>query len=248
MASFSQNIPIKYGVKSYQDTKNTYDWIMKSLNKGEFQDLKIETRFLFDISEISYSCENIEKFVEHAYGQNDYSFISMHLSIESKGVPLWFISVDTTPHVRISTDTKTLLEKIVGLLRSTSLDETETNDPISVMYIEHQDNSVTVSGNGNVITNNHSIITDKLELPESEGIESSGHQDNSVIIGGNHNVVANNHSIITDKQKPSESKISKWFQGVGQGIFANLLWWILGLVAVAIIAWAVSNGYISLDK
>lgn len=248
LASFSQNIPAKYGVKSYQDTKNTYDWIMKSLNKGEFLNLKIETSFLFNISEIFCSCKNIEEFVEHAYGQSGYSFTSMHFEIESKGIPLWFISVDTISGLRISTDTKTLLEKIVNLLKSTSLDETETSDPISVMYIEHQDNSVTVNGNSNVIANNHGIITDKLELPESEGIESSGHQDNSVIIGGNRNVVASNHSIITDKQKLSESKISKWFQGVGQGIFANLLWWILGLVAVAIIAWAVSNGYISLDK
>lgn len=248
LASFSQSISAKYGTKCYQDTKNTYDWIVKSLNKGGFQDLKIETDFLFDISEISYSCERVEEFVEYAYGQSDYSLISMNFRIESKEKRLCSIYVNSVSNVRISTDSKNLLEKVVNVLKHTSLDETEPNDPISVMYIEHQDNSVIVNGNSNVIANNHGIIADKLELPESEGIESSGHQDNSVIIGGNHNVVANNHSIITDKQKLSESKISKWFQGVGQGIFANLLWWILGLVAVAIIAWAVSNGYISLDK
>lgn len=248
MASFSQNIPIKYGVETYQDTKNTYDWIMKSLNKGGFQDLKIETDFLFDISKISCSCKNIEEFVEHAYGQNDYCFTSMYISIKSEGAPLCFISVNTIPGVRISTNKKILLEKIVSLLGNTSLDETEAKDPISVMYIEHQNNSVTVNGNNNVIANNQSGMMDKLKTSESESTETGGYQDNSVIIDGNHNVVANNHSIITDKQKPLESKISKWLQGIGQGIVANLLWWMLGLVVVAIIAWAVSNGYINLPS
>lgn len=207
MASFSQDIPVKYGVKSYQDTKNTYDWIMKSLNKGGFQEAKIETKFLFHISEILCSCESIEEFVEHAYGQNEYSFISMNFAIQPKGMPLWFISVDNILGVRISTDTKSLLEKAVNLLKNTSLDETEANDPISVIYIEHQDNSVTVNGD--------------------------------------HNVVANDRSVIVDKQGKEESKINKWFQGIAQGVLANLTWWILGFVAIALLTWAISKGYIS---
>lgn len=205
MASFSQNIPVKYGVKSYQDTKNTYDWVMKSLSAGGFQDLKIETHFLFKISEISCSCGNIEEFIEYAYGQNDYSFTSMNFDIKPQKGPLWFIHVDSAQNVCISTDTKQLLEKIVCLLKNTSLDEIETNNPTSVMYIEHQDNSVTVNGHSNII--------------------------------------ANNHSTVSDKQEKSESKIKKWIQGICQGVLANGVWWVLGIIVTALIAWLFANGY-----
>ncbi len=204
VASFSQQIEGKYGTKSYQDTKNTYDWIMKSLNRGEFQDLKVETYFLFDMSEITCSCESIEEFVEHAYGQSNYHLISMRFCIEAKEIPLWFISVDNRSKLHISTDTKSLLEKMVDLLRNTSLDEAENDSPISVTYIEHQDNSVTVNGDSNIIANNHSTILDKQEKPTS--------------------------------------KISGWLKGICQGILANWIWYILGLVVCTLLAWAVSAG------
>lgn len=206
MASFSQTIQGKYGVKSYQDTKNTYDWIMKSLEKGKFLNLEVSTEFLFWISEIRCKCNNIIEFTEHAYGQKDYRLISMHFSITSTEEGLWFLSVDSNSSIGISANSKSLLEKIVGLLRSTFLDKTEKNDPISITYIEHQDNSVTVNGDSNIIANNNSTILDKQEKPEA--------------------------------------KVSNWIQGICQGMLANLMWWILGLVAVALLAWAVSNGYI----
>ncbi|MCM1189271.1 MAG: hypothetical protein NC541_08230 [bacterium] len=208
VASFSQVISNKYGTKTYQDTKNTYDWIMKALNTGEFQGLKVNTNFWFDISEITYSCENIEEYVEYAYGQNDYSFTAMDFQIESSGISTWFIHVQTDSKISISTDTKNLLEKIVVLLRNTSLDETEKDAPISVTLIEHQDNSVTINGNSNV--------------------------------------VANNHSVVTDKQEKSKSKISGWLQGISQGILANLVWWVLGLVVAMLLGWAISKGYIGI--
>lgn len=40
----------------------------------------------------------------------------MDFNIKSKKASLWFIYVDAVSSVRISTDTKTLLERIVGLL------------------------------------------------------------------------------------------------------------------------------------
>lgn len=206
MASFSQNISGKYGVKSYRDTKNTYDWIMKSLNKGDFENLEVTAEFLFRVSEITCSCNKIEEFVEYAYGQSNYEFISMHFSIKSEGISLWFVSVDSASQVRISTDTKSLLEKIVGLLKNTSLDGTEKNGPISVTHIDYQNNSVIVNGDSNIIANEHSTITNKQEKPES--------------------------------------KINKWLQGICQGILANWIWYILGLVASALLIWAVSKGYI----
>lgn len=36
MADFAQRIDNKYGTATYQDTKNTYDWIMKAIQKMNF--------------------------------------------------------------------------------------------------------------------------------------------------------------------------------------------------------------------
>ena len=53
---------------------------------------------------------------------------------------------------------KATLEKFVALLKSTSLDETEMNDPISVTYIGQQNNEIAVNGNGNIIATHQSTV------------------------------------------------------------------------------------------
>lgn len=164
MASFSQTIEGKYGVVTYQETKNTYDWIMKSIGKGGFEKLKVATTFQFDISEISCSCESLEEFVSCAYGQNDYSFIAMTFNVYSGDKSLCYISVSYSSKVRISTDTKYLLENIVGLLKDTSLNEVEVDDSISVAYIEHQSNDVIINGDSNTVATNSSTAVN-IELP-----------------------------------------------------------------------------------
>ena len=160
VASFSQEIEGKYGIKTYQETKNTYDWVMKSLDKGGFKNLKVEAKFHFQTSEISCSCENIEEFIEYAYGQDDYALISMAFSVKSGDISLCYISVNYSSNVYISTDTKNLLEKIVSLLKNTVLNETEENDPISVTYIGNQSNDVIINGDNNTVAANSSVAMD----------------------------------------------------------------------------------------
>lgn len=169
MASFKKEIKNTYGTKTYQDTKNTYDWITKALYKGDFPELVINSEFLFDISEISCSCEGITEFVENAYGQAGYSFTTFNLSVYSDKKRIAFVIVDLFCSVRISTDSKVMLERIVNLIESTSLDETEVNDPISVTYVETQINNdgVIVNGDGNIIANNHSEVEVGKEKKES---------------------------------------------------------------------------------
>ena len=160
VASFIKEIKNVYKVNTYQGTKNTYDWIIKAIHKGDFQKLKIETKFLFDISDITCSCQGIEEFVENAYGQGNYGLISMNMSVYSEDKSTAYIMVNSFNGVKISADSKVMLERIVSLLESTSLDETEVNDPISVMYIDTQINNdgVIIQGNSNVVANNHSQV------------------------------------------------------------------------------------------
>lgn len=185
LASFSQSIPGKYGVKSYQETKNTYDWIMKSLYKGGFQDLEVDTDFLFDMAEITCSCKGLEEFVEHAYGQDNYSLISMDFKIQSKGISRWYISMDGSSKINIRTNTKILLEKVIDLLKDTSLDETEVNDPISVTYIEHQSNDITIDGDNNAVAVNSSTA---VNIESSTNAEPRWKQNLKAIV---QNLIAN---------------------------------------------------------
>ena len=147
---------------------------------------------------------NCKMFIENAYGAHMFSLSTMHILALDINI---YLCADSRNVVTVSANSKRDLEEMVGLLDSTDLGTEEINDPISVIYIERQDNSVTVNGD--------------------------------------RNVVANNHSIMVDKQEKKESKTSNWIQGICQGILANLMWWILGVVAVALLARAISNGYIS---
>lgn len=171
MASFKKDINNIYGVETYQDTKNTYDWLTKALRKGNFPELEIDSHFLFDISELSCSCEGIEEFVENAYGQAEFSLTNFILSAFSRKNRIAFICVDPFCSVRISTDSKVMLERIVNLIENTSLDETEVNDPISITYVETQVNNdgVIIQGDGNVVANNHS----KVEIEKDDKKEAS---------------------------------------------------------------------------
>lgn len=156
MASFSQKIENKYGIATYQDTKNTYDWITKAIQKIGTSDIK--TTFSFSASEISYHCDNIEEFVAHAYGQADYNFTSMDFTIKSGSEGLWIVSVNFDNKLRISTESKNLLERAVTSLKNTALDESEMNDPISIMYVNQQHVGTLVEGNNNIVANDHSSV------------------------------------------------------------------------------------------
>lgn len=81
MASFSMDIDNKFGLNTYQDTKNTYEWIVRAVEKSGYQNVKIESEFSFYISKMFCSCESINEFVENSYGQSDYNPISIRCSI-----------------------------------------------------------------------------------------------------------------------------------------------------------------------
>ena len=160
MASFRKSISNKYGVKTYQETKNTYDWINKAIHKGPFPAIKINSEFSFSLSDIHCDCNGIEQFVENAYGQTNYDLTTMNLSIYSEDFRIAFIIVKFDNSISISTESKVMLEQIVTLLEATTLDETEVDDPISVTYIETQINNdgILIQGDNNTVANDHSSV------------------------------------------------------------------------------------------
>ncbi len=89
-------------------------------------------------------------------------------------------------------------------------------------------------------------ITSKTNATHSkQQIQNSG--GNTIIINGNGNVVANAGGVISgndieneqDVLQPEEkqSKIKDFFSGVLQNIVSNIVWYLLGLIAAAVIAY-----------
>ena len=169
MADFTKRIKSKYGVKTYQDTKNTYDWLSNALHKGDFPKLRISSDFLFDVSDITCSCDGISEFVENAFGQEKYQLISFSMAVYSEEKRIAYFTINSDAAISICTKSKVMLEKIIRLLDNTSLEEREL-ETAAVTYVKNQinNNGVVIHGDGNVVANNHS----KLEIEKAS--EESG--------------------------------------------------------------------------
>ena len=166
MARFSQTIQSKYGVSTYQETKNTYDWLIKAIHSLEYSDLEMIEDFLFNIGEIGCSCDNITEFINNAYGQENYSLISLSLFLQFEDKECIHISLDSDGTVRVSARSKALLSALVEKLNSINLISTEINDPISVAYIENQNNGIVVQGNNNSVATAGSKIEEPPKTPK----------------------------------------------------------------------------------
>ena len=169
MATFWKEIENIYGTQTYQDTKNTYDWVVKALQKGNFDCKTVHAEFLFNVSGLLCSCVGIEEFVENAYNQEGYSLTDIHFRLRTEDRGSVNISVKYNDIISVSTDSKVMLERVVNFIENTTLDETEVNDPISVTYVETQINNdgVIVHGDGNIIANDHGEIEVEKEKKES---------------------------------------------------------------------------------
>lgn len=131
---------------------------MKAIYSENYSDLEISEDFLFKTGKIGCSCHSIEEFVEHAYEQDDYSLADMSLTLYFKDNRPVHVSVDSKGAVRVSADSKLLLSKLIESLENTELASSEINDPISVTYIENQNNSVMIQGNDNIVANADSVV------------------------------------------------------------------------------------------
>lgn len=138
MATFSITIDNKYTTETYEGTKKTYQWIYDAMTEAKLIDSTIKESFLFDIGKVNCSCENIQEFIDNAYGQSDYDLIDMRLNqINLKDKKELHVSVQRD-RVRITSDSKSNLEILVGILEKS---ETSRN-----MYVENQYNIGTVNG------------------------------------------------------------------------------------------------------
>ena len=167
MARFSKNIELKYGIKTYEETKKSYDWIEKSAKKWGGEEANISISFLFDLGDISCVATNIQEFSEITYGAQGYKLTSFYGSVHKGDNRISINCMFGT--LSISADSRVELEEFLNVLNKTSL---EDQDKLSVTYIEHQTNiqnqnsGTIVQGDNNTVvsqSSNININTDKKE-------------------------------------------------------------------------------------
>ena len=160
MANFQIKIKNKYSVTTYEDTKKTYDWICNAINTVKIINAKKQESFLFDIGKVTCTCDNIEEFIENAYGQAEYNLIQMKVfQIDPINNQNLFVFADKQGIV-ISSNNKKNLEIIIG-----ELDKVEESK--GATYIENHYNISDISGNNNnLIQGNDNAV--HISIPEEK--------------------------------------------------------------------------------
>ena len=154
MAKFSKNINCKYGFSTYEDVKDTYNWIKKSLQKVNCKDLNTKEHFHFRVGDISCFVDNFSEFIQYGYGVSGFEFVAIHIYASSENEDIYISDgwKGENHLLRVSSDSKETLEKVCEALSSTDLND--TNPSPNITYITTQNNNNTnITGNNNVVIN-----------------------------------------------------------------------------------------------
>lgn len=181
MATFTKKIEIKYGVETFEQTKNTHDWILKSFNKYAKDKSKTTINFLFHIGDIYCSVDSIEEFIQAVVGSESvYSFTSLNINLYN-GDETIYISV-YLGEVGITTDNKGTLLQITKVLQETTLEEEKQT---ATTYIENQYNGNVVKGNDNIVVSNSEKVNINKDTKQEEKINESKFKKWLTAIGQN---------------------------------------------------------------
>lgn len=161
MANFSKEIPCKYDLKTYIGTKNTYEWICKSLKKLGINDDQIRSEFLFEIGDLTCTCVNIEEFTENAFGQKEYSLIRFSV-FSFKWSNLYISISNSNCTLYVSAENKNALEKAINSLENTSIED-EVNTENTVINNNYNIGSIQGNNNNIIQGGDNSIITEKTK-------------------------------------------------------------------------------------
>lgn len=154
MAKFSKNINCKYGFSTYENVKDTYNWIQKSLQKLNRKNIRITERFQFHVGDISCAVDNYSEFVQYGYGVSDFEFVAIYIHASSENEDIYISDGWEGENylLRISSDSKETLEKVCEALSNTNLND--TNPSPNITYITTQNNNNTnITGDNNVVIN-----------------------------------------------------------------------------------------------
>ena len=169
MASFSQEIVLKYGANTYQEVRNTYEWVAKIAQNLALKNPKIEEEFLFSVGKMTCSAKNLAEFITNAYGMSDFEILNFLISVYDKDKCICRFSY-MCGSFSVRSDSKEIIEKVLTLAERTTLDDDMFNSAIKSENV-----SINVSGNNNIIANDSSMISISA-TPESKTCKSKIHE------------------------------------------------------------------------
>lgn len=212
MTSFSKELPLKYQVLDYEGVIENYNWI-KNIILLQFANIeKIKCRISFLMGDISCSCETIEEFSKHAYGQaiDVYTYTLSFDQNNSKG-----ISSSQVAYIITNCSNKTLTvccHKKENLIKICTALEDSMKSKQSNALIQLQTNNYIHDESTHVTMGNHSTI---------QGVN-----------------IGKNNVMKTNASAPKES----FWKSILQTLTANWMWFLLGLILAAILGYlGISN-------
>ena len=152
MARFSKDIELKYGIKTYEETKKNYEWIEKSAKKWGGEEASISGTFCFVLGDISCIATTIQEFSEITYGAQGYKLTSFYGNVYNGEKHISINCLFGT--LSVSADSRVDLEEFLSVLDKTSLEE---QDETNVTHIECQTN-IQNQNNGNIIQGHDNTI------------------------------------------------------------------------------------------
>ena len=168
MARFNKDVELKYGIDTYEETKQTYEWIEKSAKKWGGKEATLSLKFNFHLGDISCTAESIQEFSEIAYGASDYRLTSFHGSIYAGEQR---IGLNYLMSLTVFAENRVDLESFLNALEKTSLDVPEEATATHIetqINIENQNNGIVVQGENNTVVTSSSNVSLNTSKKESK--------------------------------------------------------------------------------
>lgn len=171
MASFTIDVTNKYGVDTFQDVKNTYDWIVTSVNELNVDVQDYHSHFLFYVGEIYCSTDGIEEFVQHAYGMSNFRFINFDIHFELKGNKSVFINTSPRKEVSITSEDKSIINDITDALKKTDIDKS-TESALPPITINGDNNAIAIDNSSATAINRSKNVKVKNKISKNSETDS----------------------------------------------------------------------------
>lgn len=171
MASFTINVTNKYGVDTFQDVKNTYDWIVMSVNKLNIDVQDYHSHFLFYVGEIYCSTDGIEEFIRHAYGMSGFKFVDLSIYFTLEGGINIYINVFSRGEMSISSKDKSIINNITNTLNQTDIDKS-TESALPPITITGDNNAIAIDNSSATAINRSKNVKVKNKISKNSETDS----------------------------------------------------------------------------
>lgn len=211
---YSQDIKTDINKLTIATVQSLYEWITHCVKEYN-ADVVPEVEIQYERGEISCTTDNYNEFVRDTYG----------LSVKINDARICYYDIGLSFYIRNYFEMKSYDEYVKIVVYSNCIDSISTIVPSLKKIISE----------GKITTS-----TPIQRLPEiTVNVGGDLNMNGSAI--GNNNEIENQGSIssIIETKTEVQQGVTSFWEGVGQQIVANWIWWLLGIIGTAIVIyWA----------